>query len=88
MLPNDIGGPLPNIGNNAGFVPGGNVGKVPRSGMGMQVNENINEDTGRGKIGGGVMPNSMPENRTAQSIRAKHPDANDCEIIVVAKPLT
>lgn len=92
MLPNDMGGPLPNIVHNTGFGPGGSVGgvgNVPRVGMGMLENETSNENTGRDKIGRGIIPNSIiPENRTAQSIRAKFPDANDCEIIVVAKALT
>lgn len=86
MLSNDMSGPLPNVGNNVGF---GGVGNLMRVGMGMQENENINESSGRDKIARGLFPNSMmPENRTAQSIRAKYPDANDCEIIVVSKPLT
>lgn len=86
-----MGGPLPNIGNNATFGPSGSAGgggNLPRVGMGMLANENPNENIGRGKIGGEIVPKTMPENRTAQSIRAKYPDANDCEIIVVAKSLT
>lgn len=91
LLPNDMGAPLPNIGNSATFGPTGSVGgggNLPRVGLGMLVNENINDNTGRGKIGSEIKPKPIPENRTAQSIRAKYPDANDCEIIVVAKSLT
>lgn len=101
LLSNDMGGPPPNIGNSGAFGAGpggvggsGGGGNLPRVGMGMGmgigmgINENINDNIGRGKIGGETMLKSMPENRTAQSIRAKFPDANDCEIIVVAKTLT
>lgn len=85
LAQNDLGGPIQNIGNNAGF---GGSGNVPRVGMGVLVNENLTENTSRAKVGGIAMPSTLPENRTAQSIRAKYPDANDCEIIVVAKNLT
>lgn len=88
-LPNDRSDPLPNMGNSAAFGPPGCVGganNAPRVGMVMQ--NNITENTTRGRIGGGMRPNLLLENRTAQSIRAKHPDGNDCEIIVVAKHLT
>lgn len=49
----------------------------------IPMNDNVGDDN-RGIIGGGNLANS----RSAHSIRAKHPDANDCEIIVLAKPLT
>lgn len=68
------------FGNNS--IGAGGMRNIPP----MMLNENINEQQGgRGGIGSGGM---LSNNRSAQAIRAKHPDANDCEIIVVAKPLT
>lgn len=90
VLPKDMGGLSSNVGNIASSSPSTSViGVGSRVGKSMSENENIVENIVRDKVSRGIMQNTIiPENRTAQSIRAKFPDANDCEIIVVAKPLT
>lgn len=66
--------PSPMNNNNASMFSGPrNPNEIPN----LQSNDNVNVN--RGMISG---------NLSAQVIRAKYPDANDCEIIVVSKTLT